>query len=137
MGTSASAFMLIIHDAPQATYDALPPEERRESMQRWNGWVDGMAAEGKLVDGHPLEAARRIVSGARSARVRDGPFAETKELVGGYFLLTDISLDEATSIALRCPSLRHGMTVEIRPIAGACHVARSLGWETMREPVGD
>ena len=137
METTASAFMLIIHDVPQATYVALAPEERHESMRRWNAWTDGMAAQGKLVDGHPLEAGRRMISGARGGRVLDGPFAEIKELVGGYFVLTDVSLEEATSLAQQCPNLRYGMTVEIRPIAGACHVARSLGWETMREPAGD
>ena len=134
METTASAFMLIIHDVPQATYDARAPEERHESMRRWNAWTDGMAAQGKLVDGHPLEAGRRTISGARGGRVLDGPFAEIKELVGGYFVLTDVSLEEATSLAQQCPNLRYGMTVEIRPIAGACDVARSLGWETMREP---
>ena len=63
-----------------------------------------------------------------------GPFAEAKELVGGYFIVTAASLDEATLLAEQCPLLAFGMTVEVRPVAGACHLARSLGWDTMREP---
>jgi hypothetical protein len=55
-----------------------------------------------------------------NARVVDGPFAEAKEAIGGYFLLSVANLDEATEIAQRCPSLRHGMSVEVRPIAEAC-----------------
>jgi hypothetical protein len=43
-------------------------------------------------------------------------------------------MDEATAIARECPNLPHGMEVEVRPIAQACHLARSLGWETMRGP---
>ena len=131
-----STCLLIIRDAPPETYDALSAEERRESMRRWNAWVDDMVARGKVEAGHPLEAAGRVVSGARGGTVHDGPFTEAKELVGGFFLLTVDSLDEATELARACPNLRYGMSIEVRPIAGACHVARSIGWETMRGPAG-
>ena len=60
------------------------------------------------------------MSGTRGERVTDGPFAEATEAIGGHFLLTVGSLDEATAIAQRCPSLRLGMCVEVRPIAEAC-----------------
>jgi hypothetical protein len=111
-------------------------------MGRWNGWCDELAAEGRFLSGHPLEPAGRTVSaarpahGARRTRTFDGPYAEAKELIGGYFLLSAASLDEATALAERCPFLQYGMTVEVRPVSGACHLARSLGWETMREPAG-
>lgn len=134
METTSSAFLLLVRETAPETYEAMSPEQRRRSLDRWNAWVDGMAARGKLAAGHPLEPARRLVAGARGERVLDGPFSETKELVGGYFLLTDTSLEEATAIARECPNLPYGMTVEIRPIAGACHLARSLGWQTMRGP---
>lgn len=134
MAASAPDYLLIIRDAPPETYDALSDEERRRSMDDWNAWVDRMAARGKLQAGHPLEATGRVVGGARGQRVTDGPFAEAKELVGGFFLLAGVDLDEATALARECPNLRHGMTIEIRPIAGACHVARALGWETMHGP---
>ena len=64
----------------------------------------------------------------------DGPFAEAKEVVGGYILIEAASLDEATAIAEQCPNLPYGMVVEVRPIGQACHLARSLGWATMRGP---
>jgi hypothetical protein len=65
----------------------------------------------------------------------DGPFAEAKELVGGYILVTASSLEEATAIAEQCPRLGEGLTVEVRPVAQACALARSLGMRTMREPI--
>jgi hypothetical protein len=89
-------------------------------MQEWNAWYDGLAAQGKVQHGHPLEPQVRVVSGPRGERVLDGPFAESKEAIGGYFLLTVADLEEATEIAQRCPSLRLGMTVEVRAIADAC-----------------
>ncbi len=136
MSTSNSACLFIIRDAPSAVYDALSEEERTQSMRAWNAWVDSMKQQNKLLVANPLESTGRVVSGARGRKVTDGPYTEAKEIVGGFFVLVDVSLDEATAIAQSCPNLKHGMSVEVRPIAGACHVARSLGWETMQEPTG-
>lgn len=136
MGTATSDYLLIFHEKPER-YHALPLEERREAMDRWNAWCDELAANGRIRQGNTLGAEGQWVSeGGRGAtHVVDGPFAEAKELIGGYILLAAASLDEATAIARTCPSLRYGMVVEVRPIAQACAFARSLGWETMRGPV--
>ncbi len=75
------------------------------------------------------------MAGARGAKVVDGPFAEAKELIGGYVMLTADSLEEVTALAQQCPNLEHGMSVEIRTVTQACHLARSLGMTTMREPM--
>ena len=134
MQSSAGTYLLLIRDAPPETYDALPAEERLQGMRRWNDWVEGMERSGRLERADPLESAGRVVGGTRGEHVVDGPFAEAKEMVGGYFLVRSADLDEATAMARECPSLGYGMTIEIRPIAAACHVARSIGWETMEEP---
>ena len=57
-----------------------------------------------------------MVSGAGGHRVVDGPYAEGKEVVAGYFFLNVSDLDEATAIAKQCPGLPLGLTVEVRPI---------------------
>ena len=67
-----------------------------------------------------------------NARVIDGPYAEAKEAVAGYFFLMVSGLEKATEIAQRCPNLKYGMLVEVRPVAGACILARSLGQQTMK-----
>lgn len=133
METNPSAYMLIFRDSSPESYKAMSREQRQQLLQQWNDWHDGLAAQGKVQHGHPLEPKGRVVSGARGERVVDGPFTEAKEAIGGYFLLTVPSLDEATEIAQRCPNLRHGMIVEVRPVAEGCHLARSLGLQTMRE----
>ena len=122
MTTKPSPYLLIFRDASPGCYQAMSAEERQQLMQRWNQWYDGLAAEGKVHHGHPLEPHGRVVSGARGERVVDGPFAESHEAIGGYFLLMVASLDEATAIAQRCPSLPLGMSVEVRAIAEACAV---------------
>ena len=132
MATASTAYMLIFRESSPETYEAMSTEQRRQALQEWNDWCDSLAPQ----HGHPLESGGRTVSAARGGRALDGPFAEAKELIGGYVLVTAADLDEATAMAERCPSLQYGLTIEIRPVAGACHLARSLGWETMREPAG-
>ncbi|PTL83317.1 YciI family protein [Vitiosangium sp. GDMCC 1.1324] len=132
MEAKPSSYMLIFRDSTPEAYHAMSPAQREQSMQDWNAWYDGLVAQGKVQHGHPLEPRGRVVSGARGERVVDGPFAEAKEAIGGYFMLTVASLDEATEIAQQCPNLKNGMIVEVRPITEVCHVAQSLGWQTMR-----
>lgn len=113
----ASPYMLIFRDASPEVYASLSPEERQQLLGAWNAWYDGLAAQGKVQHGQPLEPGGRVV---RERRVTDGPFAESKEAVGGYFMLTVADIEEATAIARQCPSLHLGMSVEVRAVAAAC-----------------
>lgn len=133
MNTQSSDYLLIFRESTPERYAAMSVEQRREALRDWNAWCDQLAAEGKLKSGHPLHSQGRIVAGTREKRVLDGPFAEAKEMIGGYFLLAASDLDEATAIAEQSPNLKYGMTVEVRPVAGGCHLARSLGLQGMRE----
>src|SRR5947209_6654448 len=119
METALSPYLLIFRDAPAEAYKSMSASDRQQLLEQWNDWYDGLAAEGKVQHGHPLEPQGRVVAGS-AGRVVDGPFAEAKEAIAGYFFLTVASLDEATEIARRCPSLRLGLTVEVRPVADAC-----------------
>jgi hypothetical protein len=62
--------------------------------------------------------------------VADGPFAESKEAIGGYFLLKVDSMDEAVSIAQQCPGLPHGAKVEVRPVLAECPLSGEAVPET-------
>ncbi len=134
MASTASAFLYLIRESTPEVYETMSDDQRRGALDRWTEWVDGLGARGVLLDANPLAAGGRVVTAAARERVVDGPYSEAKELVGGYFILTCASLDEATQLALSCPSLQYGLTIEVRPIAGACHLAHSLGWQTMHEP---
>ncbi len=82
-------------------------------------WFKRLNAEGKAIAGHPLERNGKVVSG-KSRTVTDGPFAEAKEAIGGYFLLNVATMDDAVAIAQQCPGLSHGATVEVRAVRAEC-----------------
>ena len=99
---------------------SLSPAELQETMSRFMSWFQQLSAAGTLKAGQPLLDDARIVSGKNGRTVADGPFAESKEAVGGYFLIKADSFDEAVAIAQQCPTLEHGSIVEVRPIAAEC-----------------
>ena len=103
-------------------YQGLSPEQMQQIADRWMAWFNGLKDDGKAVTGNPLEPQGKIVSG-KNRVVSDGPFAESKEAIGGYFLLNVGTMDEAVAIAQQCPGLPHGIRVEVRPVAGECPVA--------------
>ena len=78
-----------------------------------------VAAEGL----NPAGKGARVEVKRGRRTVVDGPFAESKETIGGYFLLKVGTMDEAVAIAQQCPGLPHGIRVEVRPVAGECPVA--------------
>jgi hypothetical protein len=99
---------------------SLSPAELQETMSRFMAWFQQLSAAGTLKAGQPLLNDARIVSGKNGRTVADGPFAESKEAVGGYFLIKASSFDEAVAIAQQCPTLEYGSVVEVRPIAAEC-----------------
>ena len=106
-------------------YKGLSPEQMQQVTDNWKAWFNGLMAAGKCIGGNPLEVEGKIVAGKNGA-VSDGPFVESKETIGGYFLLTVPTMDEAVSIAQNCPGLPHGVRVEVRPIAPECPVAAEV-----------
>ncbi|MDB6015702.1 MAG: hypothetical protein JWR19_191 [Pedosphaera sp.] len=104
-------------------HKGLSPEEIQNVMNQWKGWFDRLSLAGKVKGGHPLEREGKLVSGKKGRVVADGPFAESKEAIGGYFMLQVGSLDEAVAIAKECPGLEYGAVVEVRPVAAMCPMA--------------
>ncbi len=95
----------------------------QQVASEWMAWFTRLSEQGKVLAGNPLEGKGKIVSG-KGRLVADGPFAESKEAIGGYFLLRVDSLDEAVAIAQDCPGLRYGIKVEVRPVAEQCPIAK-------------
>jgi hypothetical protein len=99
----------------------LSPEEMQRSLEKWGNWIQGLAKAGTFKGGEPLEEGGKVVTGTRRL-VTDGPFAESKEIVGGYLIVTAKNVDEATEISKGCPIFEEGGSVEvraIRPMQGA------------------
>ncbi len=110
-------------------YKGLSPGEIQKVMSRWRAWYNQLQAQGKMKGGLPLMNEGKIISGAQGRFVTDGPFTESKEAIGGYFLISVSSVEEAIEIARQCPGLEHGAVVEIRPVAQEC-AAAELARET-------
>src|SRR5882762_8109945 len=113
----------------------LSPEEIQKVMGQFMGWFERLREEGKLKAGQPLEREGKIVSGKKGRTVADGPFAESKEAIGGYFLLQVADLDEAVEIARQCPILEYGSTVEVRPVAEECPTMERIGMAHRTQPL--
>lgn len=104
----------------------LSPEQMQQVSDKWMAWFKGLMDAGTVVAGHPLEREGKVVSGRNGMVVSDGPFAESKEAIAGYFFLKVESLEEAVSIAQQCPGLPYGARVEVRPVAGECPMASEV-----------
>src|SRR5829696_5355454 len=110
-------FMLLFRNAGPDAHHHLSPDQRASLTQQWNDWFESLSSRGKVQHARPLGLNGRVVSGVRGERITDGPYAEGKEVVGGYFFLMVADLEEATQIARGCPGLPLGLTVEVRPVA--------------------
>jgi hypothetical protein len=106
-------------------YKGLSPEQMQHVFDQWMAWFNRLKDEGTALAGNPLEHEGKIVSG-KNGTVSDGPFAEAKETIGGYFLLKVGGMEEALAIAKQCPGLPYGIRVEVRPVAGECPMAEKL-----------
>ena len=102
----------------------LSSDELQQAMDKVMAWFEGLGARGKVKGAQPLGAQGRIISGTNGGLVVDGPFAESKESVGGYLLLQADNLDEAVEIARSNPVLKYGITVEVRPVLAECPIAQ-------------
>jgi hypothetical protein len=121
--TTKSEYMLLFRGGQ---WDKnLSPEEIQKTMGQWNAWLEGLIVQGKVKGAQPLQREGKIVSG-KGRTVADGPFAESKEAIGGYFLLQLDDFNEALEIAKECPGLEYGLTVEVRPVAEQCAVMQRV-----------
>jgi hypothetical protein len=113
----------------------LSAAELQKVVSDWMAWFERLKAEGKCAGGHPLEEEGKVISG-RQRTVADGPFAESKEAIGGYFYLTVTDEKEAIEIAKQCPGLEYGAVVEVRPVADVCSVKQRAEEYSKRELAG-
>lgn len=119
MSAPQNAYMLIFRSTDW--YKGLSPEEMQKVADKWMAWFTRLKEEGTAVAGNPLERDGKIVG--KNRVVSDGPFAESKETIGGYFLLKVNSMDAAVAVAQECPGLPYGIRVEVRQLAGECPMA--------------
>lgn len=121
-------FVLVIYNDPEL-YGALPEAETDQMMRGCLAHADELRRDGRLTDSQMLEAAEtakavRIRNGR--TKITDGPFAEAKEVLGGFNLIEAKDMDEAVQIAQEFPWARTGC-VEVRPVRDIATVRRRVG----------
>jgi hypothetical protein len=112
--STSSRFMLLLRGGI-ANRD-LSPRQLKSQIEKYMSWIDLLRKEGHFLAGEPLEETGKILSGRNAEAVTDGPFIESKEAVGGYFIISAKDLNAAVEVSRACPIFRNGGTVEVRPI---------------------
>ena len=105
-------FMMLFRSAPNA--NQMSDEQMQANIKQWKDWMGGIAAQGKFVGTNQLGKAGKTLKPGNV--VTDGPYAELKEIVGGYVMVKADTIDEVLKMAEGCPILQVGGSVEIRDI---------------------
>jgi len=114
--TARSQYLLLLRQPYDGTGVRPAPEKMQEIMTRFAAWVDSIRATTSVVSTNGLDDRCKILRGPRGERVTDGPYAEAKEIIGGYVLITADSFEHAMELGRACPGLDYGMGVEVRPV---------------------
>jgi hypothetical protein len=97
-------------------FQTASPEQLQQAMMKWKTWMDGLAKEGKFQGGQRLTREGAVIKGGKK-QVIDGPYAEGKEIVGGYLAIKANDLKEAIEIAKGCPIFDYDGITEVREVA--------------------
>lgn len=115
----ATGYLLLFRNTNWENY-GLSDDEIRQAMEKMGAWMDRLAATGKIVSAQPLLEKGVTISGKGGGSVIDGPFAEAKEVIGGYILISADGMEEAVALAKTNPLHDYGMTTEVRVTGSSC-----------------
>lgn len=115
---SKHGYLLMLH--AEDWWNKLGREELEKYVRQSNAWLEHLMMSGKVKGGQALARSGAIVTGENGRNVTDGPFAESKEVIGGYLLLDVQTFEEAVAIARTVPGLAFGRKVEVRPLTNVC-----------------
>lgn len=123
-------YMLLLHQVPNYTAD-LPHAKMQEMIRRYMAWAHGLRQKGRMVGGEKLAAGgvRHIRVHDGKPVVSDGPYAEAKDVIGGYFVIEAVDAAEAEAIAKECPHLAVAATnwIEVRPVDDTSRARAATG----------
>ena len=114
MNTESNSFLYIFRGG--ADPNQMSPEDMQTNMDAWFAWMGELRSKGQLQAGEPLQDGGKVLTGKKGQSVTDGPYAEGKEEVGGYLIVTARDLDHAAELAKGCPILQNDGSVEVRAI---------------------
>jgi hypothetical protein len=112
IGATMKKFILLIRSEDK--FAQLSPADIQSTIGKYRSWAQKMREEGRLIDAEGLKDGGKVLTGSAGGIITDGPFPETKEMVGGYYVFTADSMEQAEQIARDCPALSYGGSVELR-----------------------
>ena len=110
-------YMLLLHDDPSG-FAAMSPADIQKVIEKYVSWGKRLREAGIITESAKLtdEPGRVVRGNGREMRVTDGPYSETKEVLGGYYTINADSYEQAVQRASDCPHLEYGGTIEIRQV---------------------
>ena len=110
-------YMLLLHEFPR-DMSSVSPEDMQAVIAEYSAWSERLAAAGKFQGGQKLtnEGGRSISATGDSLSVTDGPYNETKEVIGGFFTIEAADYDEAVALCQDSPHLKFGGRIEVRQV---------------------
>ena len=114
MKAESNSFLYIFRGG--ADPNQMSPEDMQRNMDAWFAWMGELKSKGHLEAGEPLHDGGKVLKGKRGQSVTDGPYAEGKEEVGGYLIVTARDLEHAAELAKGCPIFQNDGSVEVRAI---------------------
>ena len=109
-------FILLLHESPTGFAD-VSPEEMQRVIEEYGAWRTQLEEAGRLSGANKLadEGGRSLRGNGAQLQVTDGPYAEAKEVIGGYFVIRAAGYDEAVELSRGCPHLKYDGRIELRP----------------------
>ncbi|HEX2464564.1 MAG TPA: YciI family protein [Thermoanaerobaculia bacterium] len=110
-------FLLLLHEGPNDN-DGMSPEEIQRMIEEYRSWSQSMGASGNIVGGQKLtdEGGRSLRGWGNQFSVTDGPWAEAKEVIGGFFHIKATDYEEAVKLSKSCPHLKYRGRIELRRV---------------------
>lgn len=109
-------YMLLLYNDPSG-WKTMSPEDMQKAIQKFTAWREKVRSQNLLVGSHKLaDDPGKVMRGKGQIRVTDGPYSETKEVLGGYFLIEAPNYNAAVDLARDCPGLEYGGTIEVREV---------------------
>jgi hypothetical protein len=117
LDTNMNQYLLILRDDP-AVFHQMSPQQIQQVFAKYVAWRTQLQEAGRLAGGNKLEdGTGRVLNAGPSSgmRITDGPFAESKEVIGGYFMISAESYEDAVELCRDCPHLEYG-AIEVRRV---------------------
>jgi hypothetical protein len=110
-------FMLLLHDRP-GSFAEISPEEMQKVIEKYMAWGQKLRSAGVMHASNKLtDEPGKVVRGRDGKlRVTDGPYSETKEVLGGYYIIEAADYEQAVERSRDCPHLEYGGTIEVRQV---------------------